>query len=53
MLIDNEVNNEVKSYLNSGNNKQCYELCEKVLYNIEKLMFKCEPHIYIDILFLL
>ena len=51
MLIDNEVNNEVKSYLNSGNNKQCYELCEKVLYNIEKLMFKCEPHIYIDILF--
>ena len=51
MLVNNEVNNEVKSYLNAGNNKECYELCEKVLYNIEILNFTCEPYIYINVLF--
>ena len=53
-IIENNMNeklNKIQTHLNSGNNKDCYELCEKVLYNIENLAAECEPYIYINILF--
>jgi len=47
----NENNNIIQNYLNSGNNKDCYEMCEKTLYYIEKLNFFCDLNIYVQILF--
>jgi hypothetical protein len=44
-------NNIIKSYLNFGYNKECYDCCKKVLYSIENLNVSCEPSIYIQILF--
>jgi hypothetical protein len=47
----NENNNIIQTYLNSGNNKNCYDLCEESLYNIENLNVSCNPNIYFQILF--
>ena len=47
----NEKRNIIQNYLNSGNNKDCYELCEKVLHNIEIFGVECDHYNYITILF--